>query len=167
MWHPCSLHIPHKGSRGAVVNSAFWWQWQVPMKRHGAASGEGQVGFRKRFFTTGWWAWNRLPRELDMAPSWWSSRSVWTTPTEMWFGFWVALCGPRSWTPRFLWVPSNLGNSMILGLFGLLTRFLVPGLSLPLQSTADFLQPLYSLSTKYMQWLECLRESKIMLDANI
>jgi len=26
-----------------------------------------------------WWAWNRLPREVVMAPNCWSSRSIWTT----------------------------------------------------------------------------------------
>ena len=34
-------------------------------------SGEKHLGVREDFFTRGWWAWNRLPREVDMAPSYW------------------------------------------------------------------------------------------------
>ena len=32
-------------------------------------SGEGQLGVRERGCTTGWWAWNGLPRAVGTAPS--------------------------------------------------------------------------------------------------
>ena len=38
-------------------------------ERYGAVSGEGQAGVRKRFFTRGRWAWNKLPRAVGTAPS--------------------------------------------------------------------------------------------------
>jgi len=31
-------------------------------------------------------------------PECWSSRSVWTLLSDIEFGFWVVLCGARSWT---------------------------------------------------------------------
>ena len=43
-------------------------------------------------------AWNRLPRTVVMAPSCQSSRSVWTTLSDVGFGFWVVLCGAGGWT---------------------------------------------------------------------
>ena len=30
--------------------------------------GRGRLGVRRRFFTRGWWAWNRLPRAVGTAP---------------------------------------------------------------------------------------------------
>ena len=41
--------------------------------------GESGWGVSKKFFTQAWWAQNRLPRAVGMAPSCQSSRSVWTT----------------------------------------------------------------------------------------
>lgn len=35
----------------------------------------------------------------------------------LWSGFWVVLCGARSWTWWCLWVTSNLGHSVILCCF--------------------------------------------------
>jgi len=49
-------------------------------------SGEGQLGVRERVCTRGW-AWNGLPRAVGMAPSCWSSRSVWTTLSDTGFDF--------------------------------------------------------------------------------
>jgi len=40
-----------------------------PRERHGAVSGEGQLGVRDRGCTTGRWAWNGLPRAVGTAPS--------------------------------------------------------------------------------------------------
>jgi len=40
-----------------------------PPEWHGAASGEGQLGFRDRVCTRGRWAWNGLPRAVGTAPS--------------------------------------------------------------------------------------------------
>ena len=48
------------------------------MKLHWERS---RINVRKRFFTKGWWAWNRLPRAVVMAPGCWSldtnKRRVW------------------------------------------------------------------------------------------
>ena len=38
-------------------------------ERHGAVSGEGQLGVRDRVCTRGRWAWNGLPRAVGTAPS--------------------------------------------------------------------------------------------------
>ena len=65
---------------------------------HGAASGESQVGVRKRFCTRGQWAWNWLSRAVIVALSCQSSRSIWTTLSDMGFEFCMVLCGGRSWT---------------------------------------------------------------------
>jgi len=46
------------------------------------------MGVRKRFFTRGWWAWNRAT-----APSCLSSRSIWTLLSDTGFEFWVVLRG--------------------------------------------------------------------------
>ena len=46
--------------------------------------------------------------------SFWSSRSIWTTLSDIWSEFWVVLCGARSWTQWSLWVLSNSGYSMTL-----------------------------------------------------
>lgn len=55
--------------------------------------GEGQVKVRERFFTEGVVGyWNRIPREAVTAPTWRSSRTVWTVLLEIWFDFWVILC---------------------------------------------------------------------------
>jgi len=43
-------------------------------------SGKGQLGARDRVCTRGWWAWNRLPRAVGMAPS--ASRNVWTVLSD-------------------------------------------------------------------------------------
>jgi len=43
-----------------------------------------------------------------------SSNSVWAKLSGTEFGFWVLMCGTRSWTQWFLWIPSNLGYSVIL-----------------------------------------------------
>ena len=42
-----------------------------------------------------------------------SSKSGWTTLSEIWLEFWVVLCGARSWTQWSLWVPSNSSYSTI------------------------------------------------------
>ena len=44
------------------------WQRQGPRERHGAVSGEGQLGVRKGVCTRGWWSWNGLHRAVGMAP---------------------------------------------------------------------------------------------------
>ena len=43
-----------------------------------------------------------------------SSRNIWTTFSNIWSNIWVVLCGAGSWTQWFLWVPSNLGYSIII-----------------------------------------------------
>jgi len=52
----------------------------------------GQRKVRKRFFTRGWWAWNRLPRAVGMAPRCWSSKSIWTVFSDV--GFWWSCVDP-------------------------------------------------------------------------
>jgi len=32
-------------------------------------------------------------------------RCVWTTLSVIWYDFWVVLCGARSWTHWYLWIP--------------------------------------------------------------
>ena len=64
-------------------------QRQGPRERHGAVSGEGQLGVRDRGCTRGWWAWNGLPRAVSCE----SSRSVWTLLSNIGPGFGVVLCG--------------------------------------------------------------------------
>ena len=34
------------------------------------------LGVRERFFTRGWWAWNRLPRAVVRAPTCQSAKSI-------------------------------------------------------------------------------------------
>lgn len=63
----------------------------------------------------GWWAWNSLPRV--MAPSSSSSRSIWSVFSDIWFDFWVFLCGARSWTWWSLWIFFNSGYSVVLWYF--------------------------------------------------
>ena len=41
------------------------WRWNGMELRHGRI----RSGVKKRFFTRGQWAWNRLPRAVVMAPS--------------------------------------------------------------------------------------------------
>jgi len=57
-----------------------------------------RLNIRKRFFTRGRWARNRLPRALGTAPSCQSSRSIGKMLSDMEFDFWVVVCGARSWT---------------------------------------------------------------------
>jgi len=56
------------------------------------------VGVRKRLFTRGQWAWNRLPRAVVTAPGCQSSRRIWTTHSGIGFEFSVALGGAKSYT---------------------------------------------------------------------
>ena len=53
---------------------------------------------RRRFFASGCWVWNKLPRATVTVPGYHSSCSVWTMLSEIWFDFWVVLCRARSWT---------------------------------------------------------------------
>jgi len=104
----------HDGREGAALSSAVWWLQQDSREWHGAVSGEGQLKVRKWFFSRELWAWKRLPRAVGTAPSWWSSRGVWTLLSDMGFEFWVVLYGDGSWTQLYLWVLSNLAYSMTL-----------------------------------------------------
>ena len=47
--------------------------------------GKVRLGVRKRFFTRGQWAWNRLPRLVVMAPRGWGSRSIWMMLSDIRF----------------------------------------------------------------------------------
>ena len=88
--------------------------WEPTFTTAKRSSGEGQVGYdEKVLHQKVVRPWNRHPSAVVIAPSWQSSRSIWTT---LWHisDFGVVLCGARSWTPWSLWVPSNLGYSMIL-----------------------------------------------------
>ena len=78
--------------------------------------GRVRLGVRKKFFTRGHWAWNRLIRAVGIASGCQSSRSVWTPLSDTALWIWVSLCGARSWTSWFLWVPSSSGYSMGLWL---------------------------------------------------
>jgi len=64
-----------------------------------AATREVQVGYQENVLhrrVTG--HWNRLPKEVVTALICWSSRSIWTTPSDTWRNYWVMMCGDRSWT---------------------------------------------------------------------
>lgn len=52
----------------------------------------------RRFFASGCWVWNKLPRATVTVPGYHSSCSVWTMLSETWLDFWVVLCRVRSWT---------------------------------------------------------------------
>jgi len=62
-------------------------QQQNSREWHGAASGECQVGHQEEALHQGrWWAWDRLPRAVGAAASYWCPRSVWITLRHMvWF----------------------------------------------------------------------------------
>jgi len=86
--------------------------WQNGME---LCQGRFGLGFRERSFTARVVGhWDRLTRAVVTAPSWRSSRSVWTAGSERWLNFPVVLCGARSWTRWPLWVPSSSGCSVIL-----------------------------------------------------
>ena len=55
--------------------------------------GKVRLRVRKRLFARGWWAWNKLPRTVIMAPSCWSSKST------LWRRVWI-LSGPV-WNQEF------------------------------------------------------------------
>ena len=81
--------------RGAVMISALT---QGQREQHGAVLRRARLSIRERFFTRGWWAWNRLPRAVSVALSCWSSRSIRTMLSDVWFDFWVVQCGAGGWT---------------------------------------------------------------------
>ena len=54
------------------------------------------------------------PGKTSWLQACWCSRSVCTMVLDIWFNFQVALCGAKSWTQWFSWVPSSSGYSMIL-----------------------------------------------------
>ena len=59
--------------------------------------GKDRLGVRKRFFTRGWWAWNRLPRAVVTVLSCQSSGSVRTVLSHIGFGSRAVLFEARSW----------------------------------------------------------------------
>lgn len=73
-----------------------------------------RLAIRKMFFSRGPWVRDRLSRALGMAPSFQSSRSIWTTLSDIQSDCWAALSGARSWTRWSLWVSTNMGYFMIL-----------------------------------------------------
>ena len=77
----------HKGSGGTVLSSAL-------CDSMGLCQGRVRLGVRKRVMRP----WNRLPRAVGMAPSCPSSRNIWKMLSDVGFGFWVVLCGARTWT---------------------------------------------------------------------
>jgi len=54
--------------------------------------GTVRLGVRKRLFTRGWWAWNRLTRAVGMASRCQRSRRVWIKLSDTWSDFWWS-CG--------------------------------------------------------------------------
>ena len=56
---------PRRERRGSAELCSLL-QRQGPRERHGAVSGEGQMGVRDRGCTRGRWAWNGLPRAVVM-----------------------------------------------------------------------------------------------------
>jgi len=101
---------PHREWRGSAELRSLW-QWQGLGDRHGAVSGEGQVGVREMPYFRGQRALKRLPRAVDTALSCWSSGSIFTQLADTGFGFWVVLCEARNWTQ---W---SLLGSFQLGIF--------------------------------------------------
>ena len=45
-------------------------QQQGPRERHGAGSGQGQLGAREKFCTRGWWAWPHAARVQEISQTW-------------------------------------------------------------------------------------------------
>lgn len=102
LWAVISKH-PLSGEQ--EQNSREW---------HGAASGESQVGHQEEALHQGrWWAWDRLPRAVGTAPSYWHPRSVYHS--DICSDFWMVLWSRR--LDSILVIPSQLEifyHSMIL-----------------------------------------------------
>ena len=85
---------PHREQRGSVELCSVCQQ-QGPRERHGAVSGEGQLGVRDRGCTRGQWVWNGMHRAVGMAPVLELKETV---LSDTGFGCWVVPCGGRGWT---------------------------------------------------------------------
>ena len=69
---------------------------EAKVRPHGGCSSKGMelcqgraAGGQRKGLHQRWWAWNGLPRAVGMAPGFSSLRSIWITPSEIWFGFCV------------------------------------------------------------------------------
>ena len=84
---------PHGGlwllTNGAEQYSALCDSNRTGGNGMGLCQGRVMLGVRKRFWTRGWQAHNRLPRAVGTALSWWSSMSVWRMLSDIWSDFWV------------------------------------------------------------------------------
>lgn len=83
-WSTASLW----GEMGGKCRSLLWQQ-QDPKEQHGAVSGQVRLGVRDRFYTRAWWAWDRLSRGVVMDLSCQSSRSTWTTFSDLRHQIWI------------------------------------------------------------------------------
>ena len=86
---------PHRERRGSAELCCVTATGPEGMAWSCVRGGAGKGG-RQRVCTRGQQAQNRLPRPVSMAPSYWSSRSIWTTLPELWFDLRVVLCGAMS-----------------------------------------------------------------------
>ena len=85
---------PRRKRRGSTELCSLF-QRQGPWERHGAVSGEGQMGVRDRVSIRGRWAWNGLPRAVVIDPSLMEVKQHLETLANLVFDFWVVLCGAR------------------------------------------------------------------------
>jgi len=79
---------PHRERRDSAELCSLWQQ-QNPKEQHGAVSGQVRLGVRGRFYTRAWWAWDRLSRGVVMDLSCQSSRSTWTTFSDLRHQIWI------------------------------------------------------------------------------
>ena len=102
---------------------------------------------------------------MGTAPSFWSSWSVGTMPSDTVFAFGVVLCGARGWTWWPLWVPSNLRYSMIVAQMG---NIAIPrqacNYQLYVRSTELFIKQLYEANFEKKQ---CIVEVVTVLHSTL
>jgi len=92
------LMAAFSSSRGECCSLVTAVSPSGPKGTAGSCDGRVRLGARERFFTRRWWAWNRLPRAVAIAPNCQNSRSICTLLSDLWSGFWVVLCRARGWT---------------------------------------------------------------------
>ena len=82
---------PHREQRGSAELCSLW-QRQGPRERHGAASGEGQLGWGKGSAPEDSGHGTACPGQWTQHQAWRRSGSIWTTLSDTRFEFWEVLC---------------------------------------------------------------------------